>query len=90
MDNFKEFFKEKLIDRATNIDNDTATTNQKCKELSEKIRQLEDEMIKLLPDHFKLFDDYRDAVLQREALVIQLVYLNGFQDGSELKQMFIR
>jgi hypothetical protein len=89
MDNITEHFKDSLIDRANDIDNEIASTNPEYKELTKRIMQLEDELIKLLPDdRFKLFDDYRDTVLQRDALVIKLIYLQGFQDGSELKKLF--
>lgn len=89
MDNITEHFKESLKDRADNIVNEIATTNPKYKEFSKVIRQLEDALNKLLlEDKFKLFDDYRDAVLQRESFLIEYVYLQGFEDGSELKMFF--
>jgi hypothetical protein len=89
MDNFTEHFKESLQDRADNIVNEIATTNPKYKEFSKEIQQLEDALIKLLPeDKFTLFDDYRDFVLQQESLVNELLYLQGFMDGAELKKLY--
>lgn len=88
MDTFTGHIKESLVNRANDTDNEIAATNPQYKELTKEIMKLEDELMKLLPDSFKLFDAYRDAILQRDALVIKLLYLQGFADGAELKKFF--
>lgn len=89
MNNFTEHFKESLIDRAINIVNEIATTNLKYKDLTKENMQLEDALIKLLPDNkFEMFDRYRDVVLQQESLINELLYVQGFMDGAEMKTLF--
>jgi hypothetical protein len=87
MDNFDRHLKESLKVRAINIVNETAMTNPKYKELSKKVSCLEQELIDLIPDKFELFDDYRDAVLQRESFLMELVFLQGFADGVGMKEL---
>lgn len=87
MDNIANHLYKSFKDRADNIVNKAASSSE-YKEMTKETMKLEDELIKLLPDDFRLFDNYRDLVLKQEAFLIELVYMQGFEDRADMKKLF--
>jgi len=89
MDNITNFLEKSLIERSYQIADDIFATNQEFKEMNKESRRLEDQLNEQLSDEgWKIFDDYRASLLQEGSLFYKLLYLNGFADGSKLKELF--
>ena len=88
MDDIENFVKESLISRSIEVLNYIARTDSKYKQFTKQISALEDQLTKdLSQEEWERLDKHRDLILQRETLIVDLVYKQGLIDGSGLKSL---
>ena len=88
MENIGNYVKESLSNRSIEVLNHIASTNPQYKQFTKEISALEDQLTRdLSQEEWELLDKHRDLYLQRKALIVDLVYLQGFVDGSGFKSL---
>ena len=88
MENIENHIKESIQLRSTEVLNHIASTDPQYKQFTKEISDLEDQLTKNLSQaEWELLDKHRDLNLQREALIVELVYQQGFIDGSGFKSL---
>ena len=88
MENIENHLKESLTSRSIEVINRIATENPQYKQIVKKISILEGQLIKdLSKEKWKQLDNHRDLNLQLEALIVDLVYQQGFKDGADFRTL---
>lgn len=82
INDFKEYYQDALIERSIDAGNNIASTHEGYRDLSRAISSLEIVISKDLSGEMKdCFIQYVSTLLRRDALIQELIYLQGFEDG---------
>ena len=81
INDFRAYFKDALIERSIDAGNDNAANHEGYRDLSKAISTLEIQITKGLSDEMQdSFSQYVSVLLRRDALMQELMYLQGFKD----------
>lgn len=77
----QEYFKDFVENRVEELSR-KADKNRKCRYLSIRIKELQDEIVSRLgKEHSHLLFEYEEAQTHREAITLKILYRQGLLDG---------